>query len=325
MDVRLIQTILHSVIGLCVGFSTVLFPANAVGQALADPVDHRIIAFENQDFCEHAPWTLVFEDEFEGQYLDTLKWLRFYPYCVAWDSCMESRTHGYPHELQIFRDENVQLSGNGTVKLVLQKGPQANWHSFSSVYSSGLLHSRERFGRGRFECRCRIPKSSSHFITSAFWLFGSGEYCCSEIDIMEQLWKSPDDYHHSLHRYKRYGPGNHASDEAGHPMPRLSEDFHTYRVDWDRWFADFYVDGALIYRSCRIWDLLTRPVSSCEPPAGIYMQNQAFPGQDDELSIILGLGLYGDPFVTALGGGPPIPDLPAVMEIDYVRVHQRMP
>jgi beta-glucanase (GH16 family) len=159
----------------------------AGGQALADPVDHRVIAVEEADFCEHGEWHLVFEDEFNGPDLDTLTWLRFYPYCYNYDDCLGSRTHGLPDELQIFRDENVQLTENGTVQLVLRKGPVGSWFSFSSVYTSGLLHSRIQFGRGRFECRCRILKSSSRYITSAFWLFGGGQ-ACSEIDIMEQLW-----------------------------------------------------------------------------------------------------------------------------------------
>lgn len=105
----------------------------------------------------------------------------------------------------------------------------------------------------------------------------------------------------------------------------LSEDFHVYRADWDKWFVNFYIDNTLIYRSCRIYDLLDRPVSSCRVPTGIYLQNQAFPAQDQELSIILMLCLHDDPWVNALGIGPQIPDLPAVMEIDYVRVYQRVP
>ncbi len=40
-----------------------------------------------------------------------------------------------------------------------------------------------------------------------------------------------------------------------------------------------HVDDQLIYRSCRIYDVLNRPVSSCDVPGGIYIQNQAFPGQ----------------------------------------------
>lgn len=294
------------------------------GQALADPVDHQVIAVEEADFCERGAWHLVFQDEFNGTSLDTLMWLRFYPYCYNYDDCLGSRTHGLPDELQIFRDENVQMTGHGTVQLIMEKGPVGSWFSFSSVYTSGLLHSRVQFGRGRFECRCRIPKSSSHYITSAFWLFGGGT-ACSEIDVMEQLWKRPDDFHHALHRYNDECNGNHASDEDSHPLSSLSDDFHTYRADWDKWFVNFYVDDALIYRSCRIYDMLARPVSSCHVPTGIYMQNQAFPAQDDELSIIIGPGLHDDAYVDALGHGPPIPDLPAVMEVDYVRVYQRDP
>ena len=124
---------------------------------------------------------------------------------------------------------------------------------------------------------------------AAFWLLPADKSWPPEIDIMEILWKRPNSYHHSLHRYNYNCQGNHASDEAGHEMPALWEDFHVFRADWDTWFVNFYVDDVLIYRSCRVYDLLTRPVSDCHIPTGIYMQNQAFPGQDADMSIILGM------------------------------------
>lgn len=291
-------------------------------QVLADPKRYKVIALEETDLCPKGDHHLVFEDQFNGFELDTLSWLRFYPYCLAYDDCMGSRTHGLPDELQIFSDENVVMTGNGTVQLNLDRGPVASWFSFSSIYSAGLLHSRVPFGKGRFECRARIPKSTSRYITSAFWLFGGGS-SCSEIDIMEQLWKYPDDFHFAVHRYNETCNANHASTEGRFSMPWLPDDFHTYRVDWDTWFLDFYVDETLISRVCRLYDTLGRPVSSCHIPNGIYLQNQAFPAQDDELSIIIGIGLHDDLLVDAMGNGPPIPDLPAVMEVDYVRVYQR--
>ncbi len=291
-------------------------------QALADPVDHPVIGVETQDFCEHGEWHLVFEDEFEGDTLNTDTWLRFFPYCANQDECQASRVHGWPDELEIFKDENVQLTGQGTVKIIAKKVPVTNWYSASSLYTSGMLHSRMKFNRGRFECRCKVPKSTSRYLWPSFWLFG-GDGPCSEIDILEILWGKSDRYHHALHRYNNECNGNHASDEGMRELVDLSEDFHVYRADWDKWFVNFYVDDALIYRACRIYDLLDRPVSSCEVSTGVYLQNQAFPAQDAEVSIIMGLGLHRSWPGQALGAGPEIPDLPATMEIDYVRVYQR--
>ena len=297
---------------------------SAYAQVLSDPAVHRVIALEDADYCEHGPWNLVFEDEFNGDSLDLDHWIRFFPYCSNQDNCEASRVHSFPTEMQIFMDENVELSGEGTVRMTARKGPLRQWYSAESVYTSGMIHSRMQFGKGRFECRCKLPKSTANYLWSAFWLFGGGPQC-SEIDIMEILWKRPNSYHHSLHRYNYNCVGNYASDEDGHEMPALWDDFHVFRADWDTWFVNFYVDDILIYRSCRIYDMLARPVSNCHVPAGIYMQNQAFPGQDADMSIILGLALHNSPFVDELGNGLPIPDLPAVMEVDYVRVYQRDP
>ncbi|MBS1498419.1 MAG: hypothetical protein JST41_04515 [Bacteroidetes bacterium] len=122
-------------------------------QTLADPKQHKVVMLEEADLCSHGEWHLVFVDEFNGTELDTGTWLRFYPYCMAYDDCEASRTHGLPNEMQIFRDENVVMTGQGTVQLVLKRGTPDSWFSFTSVYSSGMLHSRMPFAKGRFECR----------------------------------------------------------------------------------------------------------------------------------------------------------------------------
>jgi beta-glucanase (GH16 family) len=246
-------------------FAIVAAIAQPASAQLADPVDHPVIAVNAANFCEDAPWTLVFSDEFNGDSLDTQKWLRFYPYCMDQDDCLVSRTHGWPQEMEIFKDENVQMTGHGTVKLIARKGPVQNWYSASSNYTSGMLHSRSKFGRGRFECRCKVPKSTSHYLWPAFWLFG-GNGACSEIDILEITADPSDQYHYALHRYNSTCDGNHANDQGSSEMADLSDDFHVYRVDWDKWFINFYIDDKLMYRSCRIYDLLDRPVSECEIP-----------------------------------------------------------
>ena len=140
---------------------------------------------------------------------------------------------------------------------------------------------------------------------------------------MEILWTRSNKYHHALHRYNSTCDGKYASDQGTIDVTELSNDYHVYRVEWDKWFVNFYVDDALLYRSCRIYDLLARPVSSCQVPAGVYIQNQAFPAQDAEMSIIVNLALHKGSYTSALGEPATVPDLPAEMEIDYIRVYQR--
>lgn len=295
---------------------------HVTAQGLADPVDHRVIAVNQADFCEHSPWNLVFSDEFNEDSLDTDKWLRFYPYCENQDECLESRTHGWPEDMAIYKDENVQMTGEGTVKIIARKGPEEHWYSASSEYTSGMLHSRFKFGRGRFECRCKVPKSTDHYLWPAFWLFG-GNGPCSEIDILEIPGNPSTSYHHALHRYNSTCDDNHASDEGTTELFDLADAFHVYRVDWDKWFVNFYIDDKLMYRSCRIYDLLYRPVSKCDISTGVYIQNQAFPGQDAEMSIIVGMAIKDGPYVFPVGSPLTVPDLPAILEVDYIRVYQR--
>lgn len=291
-------------------------------QVLADPVTHRVIAVDAADFCDKGPWQLVFEDEFNGTDLDTTKWLRYYPYCWNGDDCLASRAPGWPDDMSINVDENVEMTGSGTVKLTARKGGPITWYGATTMYTSGMLHSRMRFTRGRFECRMKVPLSTSHHLWPAFWLFG-GDPMPSEIDILEITGDHSDQYHHALHRWKSGVGGRHASDEATLRVGEMSADFHVYRADWDRWFVNFYIDDVLIARSCRMYDLLNRPVSSCQVPGGIYIQNQAFPAQDAAVSVIISMGVKRDAFSTAMGGAIPVPDLPAVLEVDYVRVYER--
>ena len=294
----------------------------AVTQQLADPLEYRVIALEAGHYCDDRPWRLVFEDEFLGDSLNTDVWLRFFPYCLNQDECQASRVHGWPGELQLFFDENVSLSGDGVLRMEARRGTLRHWYSAASVYSAGMIHSRSQFGKGRYECRARVPKSTANYLWPSFWLFGGGPHC-SEIDALEVLWRASDTYHAALHRYNSVCDGSVADDNYGIELGELSDDFHVYRVDWATWFVDFYVDEQLIYRACRIYDLLARPVPQCEIKAGIYMQNQAFPAQDAQVSVIAGLGLHKSPWVQASGAGIIIPDLPATMEIDYIRVYQR--
>ncbi|HRD54726.1 MAG TPA: glycoside hydrolase family 16 protein [Flavobacteriales bacterium] len=294
---------------------------SAQAQPYADPLRHRRIVIEDGSLCPPAGWELVFAEDFNGDALDEAKWLTHYPYCVNWDDCFESRAHGWPEMLTINADSNVMMTGDGLLRILARKGDMAFWHGAFSVYTGGVLHSRMKFPRGRFECRLKVPRSEGKHLWPAFWLFGGGPECV-EIDILEIMAKPSTDYHYALHRYNGPCDGKVASEDGNRTLRDLSDDFHVFRLDWSIWFVDWYIDDVLVARSSRISDLLNRPVTACYAPKGVYIQNQAFPAQEAEVSIILSLGVRGRLFNSVAGQDLDIPDLPATMEVDYVRVYR---
>ena len=56
---------------------------------------------------------------------------------------------------------------------------------------------------------------------------------------------------------------------------------------------------------------------------GVYIQNQAFPAQDAYMSIIVGVGIHNSGLNDAHGPGPPVPNIPCALEVDWIRVYQR--
>lgn len=49
----------------------------ASAQVSADPPTHPVIMVKADDFCEDGPWSLVFEEEFNGDSLDSDRWSAF--------------------------------------------------------------------------------------------------------------------------------------------------------------------------------------------------------------------------------------------------------
>lgn len=314
---------MKAAITCCVALHSVCSIVSAGAQSYADPLHHRLVAVEAGNLCERGDWELVFEDEFNGDVIDMDRWLTYYPYCMQADECYESRVHGWPEVLNIIADSNVALAGDGRLRIQAREGAVFSWYGESSVYTSGVLHSRQAFGRGRFESRLKVPKNGGRHLWPAFWLFGGGPECV-ELDILEIMARPSDQYHYALHRYNRECNGKLASESGNLELGELGDDFHTYRVDWDIWFVDFYIDDVLVHRSSRLYDVLNRPVTACNLVPGVYIQNQAFPAQDAHVSVILSLAIKRRLFNSASGSSLDIPDLPATMEVDYVRVYRRI-
>jgi len=262
------------------------------------------------NLCPEGRWELVFEDEFNYRSLDGKKWITWFPYSKnGSDSCEFCRTHGT--EGQVYSDANVITSG-GTLKLVARREP-ATWYNSNREYTSGMIHSRQAFGYGRYEIRCKLPEGMGFW--PAFWMFGQK---ATEIDVLEAGTQRPRHLHLGI---RTWANGN-KFDKGIRCKTSLAGGFHTYAMEWEKNFIRFEVDSQEVWRISRYLNKRGRTLKKCEIKAGRYRMQPAWPPEGERLQIIVNLavGTQTTPFTKS-------PDaktvLPNQMEVDWIRVYQR--
>ncbi|MET0422406.1 MAG: glycoside hydrolase family 16 protein [Actinoplanes sp.] len=145
--------------------------------------------------------------------------------------------------------DNVALDGQGNLAITARKGNPAGYQCQYGTceYTSGRVLTEGKFSQkyGRFEARIKIPTGQG--IWPAFWLLGGNKWPDQgEIDILENLGHTPDVLHATIH-----GPGY--SGAAGITKKQktgrnLSDDFHTYALDWSPSRLVWYLDGEEYFR-----------------------------------------------------------------------------
>ena len=152
--------------------------------------------------CHTGEYQLIWQDEFNGERLDTSVWRTSYGNPKPWDCTLPRNKCGT--ELQCYHPDNVEVS-NGSLKLITKKqkytyqGIYGEAHACANKkigdsfalpfdYTSGMIETRAEliaFQYGRFEVRCRLPIGAGFW--PAFWLWGGGGETgrAGEIDILE--------------------------------------------------------------------------------------------------------------------------------------------
>jgi len=241
-------------------------------------------------------WKLVWSDEFnapDGGGADPAKW--------GFDLGGGGWGNG---ELEYYTDRTQNVfHENGCLIIKVIKEVYEQWWE----YTSGRIKTAGKFAwkYGRFEASIKLPHGQG--IWPAFWMLGddietAGWPKCGEIDIMENIGKEPAIVHGTMH-----GPGYSGSFGLGAPFifaqGKASDGFHVYAVAWEPEAIRWYVDGALYQ---------TRTTAE-------MVNNMKW--------------VFGHPFFiilnVAVGGyWPGKPDastnFPQQMEVDYVRVYERM-
>lgn len=171
-------------------------------------------------------WTLVWSDEFNGTSVNTKNW--------AYDTGAGGWGNA---ELEDYtpRTQNATIS-NGNLLIIGRKETYG-----TSSYTSARMKTQglQSWTYGRIESRIKLP--SGQGLWPAFWMLGDtissiGWPYCGEIDIMECINTTPEDYG-TMHWYNAGG-----ASYGGDTIATSVNTYHTYGIEWDstaiRWTFD---------------------------------------------------------------------------------------
>lgn len=234
-------------------------------------------------------WILVWQDEFDSPEIDRARWH------------VETRYTGESNgELEIYtaRPENVYIEAGCLVIAAREENYQG--YRFTSARLD--THGIQSWMYGKIEARIKIPGGQG--LWPAFWLLGDdvstvGWPECGEIDIMENIGKTPHTVRGTIH-----GPGYCRDDGiwADYSLTdqKFADDFHLFAIEWEAGQIHWYVDN-----------MLSNTLTPNDVPGKWVFDHPFF--------LLLNL---------AVGGHwPGYPDettvFPQFMYVDYVRIYKK--
>lgn len=269
---------------------------------------------QKKHLCDDSDWELVFYDEFNGNALDTSKWVSYYPFGKNFsDECLFCRIPS-PSTDHIFRDENVVVE-NGSLNLWARK-EKGEWYGVEKPYTAGIIFTKKqyRFTYGRFEIRCKIPEGRG--LIPAFWIW-SGE---REIDVFEIGTQNPDHVHTTIHRTPKPEERNFWSKNIKKKIG--TREFHTYSLEWSPSNIIWFIDGEEVRRITRYLSASGNPIDCPDENSTDLLENLYL--HDGPLALIANNSVADDenPFTKAPNKKT---KFPLNFEIDYIRVYQQKP
>lgn len=177
---------------------------------------------------------LIWEETFVGDSLNMENW----SYELG-DGCPNLCGWGN-NERQIYHKDYVEVK-DGMLIITANK--------VGDNYYSGKINSKDKFEfkYGTAEIRAKLP--DGYGLWPAIWMLGEnigevGWPAAGEIDIMEFVGRQPDSIHTTLHTPASYGETENTKVTR---VKNVTEDFHTYKIDWDKDAITFYIDNKKVY------------------------------------------------------------------------------
>lgn len=240
--------------------------------------------------------TLVWSDEFDGSGntnaygLDLSKWEP-----MIGNGCDFGICGWGNNELQYYQEDQAVVSG-GVLTITAQKERvQAQQYTSARLRTINLGD----WTYGRFEARIKLPRAEGMW--PAFWMLPTDEVYggwpqSGEIDIMESRGQNPEAYSGTIH-FGDAWPDNRYS--GGIAMDRSTADsWHVFAIEWEENEIRWYVDDKLY---------------SVKTPADLRSHHWPF---DQRFHFLINMAVGG-----TLGGTVNDSQLPATMQVDYVRVY----
>jgi beta-glucanase (GH16 family) len=250
-------------------------------------------------------WQLIWEDNFDGNSLDSTKWI--HDIGTGSQYGMWGWGNG---ELQFYQSQNTIIdSGIATITVKEESAGLVDSWGNTSYYSSSKLTTKGIFDFRYGKVEARIKSLDGEGFWPAFWLLptGGGWPCDGEIDIMEQWGNNyltnnttgaahigTCPYSQSTHFYESFS--SYISSGS------FADDFHTYSIIWKEDTISWYVDESEIF--------------SLNPSSYFSIPSQStWPFNSNEWYLMINLAITQ--------AGPNANTVfPNQMEIDYVRVYQ---
>ena len=243
---------------------------------------------------------LIFSDEFEGSALDESKW-RYQR--GAWNGS---------NVQNCYVDENTTVS-DGTLKITAKYEPGHDCFNVPIDFTSGFVQTKDRvfWTYGYFEARVKVPASNSTW--PAFWMSPQEEVYgawprSGEIDIFEIRGHNMTESSGNAHW------GNSSGDRRQEKGVFEYEDatqWHVYAVEWTEGELNFYIDDEWYHTINNF-----RAPNATEHPGPFNIDFYI------RLNMAVGGNFLSEPHNDAYQN---IDQLPAVMEVDYVRVYSEKP
>ena len=254
-------------------------------------------ASETATYIASTQWRLVFEDDFAGAAGDR-------PDPTVWTA--ETGGGGWGNdELQFYTDrsDNARLNGDGVLEIrALKEDFENREYTSARLITAGKVELKY----GRVEARIKLPEGQG--IWPAFWMLG-GDFAevgwpeCGEVDILELRGQEPHVVLGSLHGPGYSGGASVTNDLVLGDDANCTDGFHTYAVQWDPGRITWSVDGEVFHVAH----------SGSLPPAGRWVFDHPF---FLLLNVAVGGNFVGNPAETT--------PLPAVMQVDWVRIYERV-
>lgn len=212
-------------------------------------------AEENKAYLPMGDWNLVFQEEFDGEKLDTGKFSD--SYMPHWTTVNQSLAHYDLKDgiisLNIDKESQGPWWKYGGVQKVssIQTGMRDGMHNFWSTCTITDHHravSNYETKYGYFEIRARVPNDGG--LHSAWWMIGAEnrEKETGEIDIFEicgpDVKSGQSRVRASVHPWRDKGLKEESLDY--YPRCDVSKEFHVYGFEWTKNGMKYYFDGEMV-------------------------------------------------------------------------------